>query len=525
MGRPRHVQAAGSSDVARSVKVRSADAAITPATTTAGPPDAPAFWFGFEVTHAKLAIARVVVFGLLALDALLQLPHAPRYGAGGFNLGQLALFDALGPSRASFAVAELVVAYGFALVACGVAVRQLLPVATAIYGWLYFGSQLDSYQHHYLVWLVLLLACFVPWTRARGEAPDARVRSWAVRLILVQLALVYAWAAVSKMSAAWLDGQTLARVVSGPLRSAIDSTIGMAWAARAIVVVEVALAATVWNPRTWWLAAALGIGLHVGILVSGLEIGLFAWLMIGLYVLVIPDRVWVALATSAVVRRVRAAGAGFARLLRMPLVSGLLAVGATVAVAAWCRLPEAEIVAPVLAGIAALATVLFARDRIAAVALAHVVALAGWRLVDRTTIVAADYTRYWAGTARRLGDLPVAERQSRALLALEPDNASAHYELARLLLARGADDEALAELHATEQLEPTRARAFVAEARWLAARGRHDEALHVARAALAADPRDTDARAVSAQLSAPPSPEQGPGSGAPALDDEDHEPR
>jgi hypothetical protein len=475
---------------------RSARAA---ASTTSGP-DQPAFWFGFEVTRAKLVLARVVVFALLAFDALLQVRHAPRYGAGGFNLGQLAIFDAFGPTRTSFAIAELVLAYVFTLVACGVAVRQLLPIATAVYGWLYFGSQLDSFQHHYLVWLVLLLACFVPWTGAPNAAPGTRVRSWAVRLILVQLALVYAWAAVSKLSGAWLDGEALARVVGGRLRSTIDATIGMAWAARLTLAIEVALAATIWNVRTWWLATILGIGLHVAILVSGLEIGLFAWLMLGLYVLVIPDRAWVAVAESTAVQRVCSAGAGLARGLRRPLVSVPLAVAVTIVVAISCRLPEAALLAPILGAVASVATACFARNRVAAIALAHAVALAGWAVVDRTTEVAADYTRYWAGTARRLGDLRTAASEYRALLDLEPDNASAHYQLARVLAATGADDAAFAELHATERLEPSRARAFVAEARWLAARGRHDAAVTAVRAALTADPRDPAARALLEQL-------------------------
>src|SRR5947209_13493054 len=80
----------------------------------------PSFWFSFSVPWAKLAAGRVVLFGLLAIDALLQIRHAPRYGAGGFNVGQLPIFDAHGPSRGSYEVCELINAYLFVLVACGV---------------------------------------------------------------------------------------------------------------------------------------------------------------------------------------------------------------------------------------------------------------------------------------------------------------------------------------------------------------------------------------------------------------------
>src|SRR3569623_3614377 len=119
------------------------------------PPEQPAFWFGFEVAWAKLAVGRVVLFGLLALDALLQIRHAPRYGAGGFNAAQLPFLDALGPTRVSYGVGELINAYLLTLAAFGVATRWVLPPAAAIYAWLNFGSQLASYQHHYLVSMIL----------------------------------------------------------------------------------------------------------------------------------------------------------------------------------------------------------------------------------------------------------------------------------------------------------------------------------------------------------------------------------
>ena len=266
------------------------------------PPAQPAFWFGFEITWAKLAVTRVVLFGLLALDALLQIRHAPRYGAGGFNVAQLPGLDALGPSRALYALGELANAYLFVLAACGVATRVVLPIATAIYAWLYFGSQLDSYQHHYLVALVLLLACFVPWQRPGHVAPATRIRSWALRLVLVELAIMYLWAAISKMNVTWLDGRTLAGQITGPLRHVVDATVGIRTASRLVVLVELALASTIWIRPAWRVAAPLGLMLHVGIVFSGLEIGLFAWLMVGIYVLVIPDGIWVWLAELPPVR-------------------------------------------------------------------------------------------------------------------------------------------------------------------------------------------------------------------------------
>src|SRR5437899_8879012 len=91
------------------------------ATSPKEPVDEPAFWFGFEVPWAKLGVGRFVFFALLALDALLDFAHAPRYGAGNFNVAQLPLLDGLGPTRVGYAVGELACAWLFVLVACGVA--------------------------------------------------------------------------------------------------------------------------------------------------------------------------------------------------------------------------------------------------------------------------------------------------------------------------------------------------------------------------------------------------------------------
>ena len=61
------------------------------------------------------------------------------------------------PGRASITFAHAAMCILFALVAQGALVRVALPLATVLYGWAYFSSQLDSYQHHYLVWLLLVI--------------------------------------------------------------------------------------------------------------------------------------------------------------------------------------------------------------------------------------------------------------------------------------------------------------------------------------------------------------------------------
>ncbi len=461
-------------------------------TTTLGPAEEPTFWFGFSVPWAKLALARVVVFALLAIDALLQIEHAPRYGAGNFNVAQLPLLDALAPGRVLYSASQLVLAYLFVLAACGALTRYVLPLATAIYGWLYFSSHLDSYQHHYLVWLLLLLSCFVPWQRPADATPSTPVRSWALRLIYIQLALLYFWAAVSKLNGAWLDGRTLSGQMTGAVRSLIDKTVGIPGAAWLVVLTELVLAATIWNKRTWWIAAPLGIALHAGILATSLDIGLFAWLMLGIYILVIPDRVWVWLAQRLPLGRARSLVADLDGAIQWVLFAVTAAIG--VFLIATSRFDHAGAIGFVLVILTfAAAIVLRKRISIAHVAVAQLLAFGVWTAVDRTTKTASDYYRLWGGSAKRLGDPKTSEYAYRRMTEIAPEEGGGHYQLAKLLLERGADDEGIEELHRAQQEEPLRARAYIAEARWLATKGRRDEAIQKAREATIVEPNDQEA--------------------------------
>ncbi len=469
-----------------------------------GPAPRPVFWFGFEVPWAKVAVTRFAIFGLLALDALLQIRHAPRYGSD-FNVANLGFLDHLGPGRISYGVGQLLVAYLLSLAAFGIATRVALPIATAIYAWLYFGSQLDSYQHHYLVSIVLALACFVPWQRPPDAGPDTRVRSWALRLILVELGIMYLWAAISKLDPVWLDGTTLSAQIGGSLRSMIESTVGFHVAASLVVVVEITLAFAVWIKPGWLVAAPLGVMFHLGIIATGFEIGLFAYIMLALYLLVIPDRVWVAIG-----RPIVELGNKLDELFLQPgAVTTALAIAVAIGLAWLVRLPNAVAVAVALAvfpiGAAIRRITTLGGPPIAGPAIVHVLAIVLWLVVDRSTTVTEDYYRFWGGSQRRLGDMEQAEEAYRHLVEVAPDDDTGHYYLGRILLADDRTDEGLAELHEAQRADPHLARAFVAEARWLAMHGRRAEAIAKAQEAVAAESSDRAAHTLLDALTKPPS--------------------
>src|SRR5687767_10151526 len=72
-----------------------------------GPAPEPTFWFGFEVSWAKLLLTRLVVFVLLAVDAITEIAHAPRYGAGNFNVGHFGFLEVFAPGRPGYAIGQL----------------------------------------------------------------------------------------------------------------------------------------------------------------------------------------------------------------------------------------------------------------------------------------------------------------------------------------------------------------------------------------------------------------------------------
>src|SRR5690349_24582268 len=94
------------------------------------------------------------------------------------------------------------------------------------------------------------------------------------------------------MDASWLDGSALrAALDPGKVRRIVE-LIGFSAASWIVILVEINLAVMIWIPRMWWVAFPLGVAMHVGIAFTNLEIGLFSWLMVALYLLIIPDRVF-----------------------------------------------------------------------------------------------------------------------------------------------------------------------------------------------------------------------------------------
>lgn len=159
-----------------------------------------------------------------------------------------------------------------------------LWLLTALYVGVYAASQIDSYQHHYLACLVLLLLVSAT-VRGAGAANRRAAEAQTLLLLTRQVAFVYLWTTVTKLHGDFLGGVAL-RVAAGgvvaahvvpALAAALRTTDAALYALLAVgtVVVEAALSAALLVRRCWPLAAALGVALHVSFELSGFLIAQF----------------------------------------------------------------------------------------------------------------------------------------------------------------------------------------------------------------------------------------------------------
>ena len=187
------------------------------------------------------------LYVLLALDVWHTLVGpAWRYGAAGFNVAHFAILDALPmPTREAYiGMLVLVGAMGFTAAALPRTPRALSIAIAVLYTWGWSCSMLDSYQHHYLITVLLVATCFFPRLTAvdlfgrgapipvatakaskkKGTPPGvtlfpdglvARIRSLGWTLVTSFAGVVYSFTAVSKWEPEWRSGAALRDITHG----------------------------------------------------------------------------------------------------------------------------------------------------------------------------------------------------------------------------------------------------------------------------------------------------------------------
>jgi hypothetical protein len=210
-----------------------------------------------------------VVLVLLAFDCWVDLsPHGGRYGIGDFNVAHFGWLDALTPTPSPGFYVGLISFCG--LVALTIAIggvnRWALGVLAAAYTFSWAMSMLDSYQHHYLLTLVLVAFVFVPAVdtrfvlgdilkaqddetkksptapkkkrkkrkqhekhadkkveeRPKASAsptlPGGALTAWAYHATAIGIGIVYSYTALSKSEPEWRDGSALRNIAVEPMR-------------------------------------------------------------------------------------------------------------------------------------------------------------------------------------------------------------------------------------------------------------------------------------------------------------------
>lgn len=189
---------------------------------------------------------------LLAFDIwLTRISHGGRYGAGGFNVAHFAWLDAIQPSVSPGLYIAVSMLTAFLCVALALAPRPprwLFAVTFVLHTWSWAMSMLDSYQHHYLLSIVLLALIFFPRLSAeeallppepkaepepapkkskRKKAPPPKpaplfslrtptTAGWAYAAFSWSIAIVYAYTAFSKTAETWLSGVAMRSVLKLP---------------------------------------------------------------------------------------------------------------------------------------------------------------------------------------------------------------------------------------------------------------------------------------------------------------------
>lgn len=438
------------------------------------------FWFENDVLRTRMTTFRVAFFALLALDLwVLMVPHAPRHGAGDFNVSHLPFLDALVPAPDAITVTVLYMAAGFFAfrVALGLAMRVSLIALTAIYPVVYFWSQVDSYQHHYLIGVLLLLCCLTPWEETPGldhpRKPDAptHVRSWAIKLMYVQVSIVYFYTAVTKATDHWLDGWALEQIISvefiRELYTSINEALGWSdmgmysFVAHAIMLWQFFVAFAFLMPKLRPLACITGPMFHILVEVIDLKIGWFSYYMIAIYyVLLFPDAWFLAVA--------RPVGRAFHRVREVfdALVAPGEAPSIFVALGAVALCLAAVFYVP-LPGTAALALVVGAAVGVTlwpgprqpgtnaiTRAVAHFAITAILLLSVRATSASYDYYRFWAGDLNRRGHLEEAAQMYEHANAAHPGEPARHFALGDVYRRLGRRQEALAAYEIGLRREP-----------------------------------------------------------------------
>jgi hypothetical protein len=252
-----------------------------------------------------LGLARVVLSLMYAQHAVKLFKKTLDYGyfADVFYLPLVP--EAWVPSRSLYLALLGLQILAAVLAALGRFARPSLLLASSIGLYLFCCNRLEYHNNRYVLHLMVFLLAFMPCDRSfRAFAPklgaEQRVRPvWAQRLAQIQISLVYAASAGSKLvDPDWRGGQVLflryrnivkwwfehGYSMPDSVIAALGSPVFADVTSKAAIATELFVAFALWFGRTRAFALWLGVMLHFGIEV-GANVEAFSYLMWASYLL------------------------------------------------------------------------------------------------------------------------------------------------------------------------------------------------------------------------------------------------
>jgi hypothetical protein len=252
------------------------------------------FWFAPQAT-SSLALLRIAFGSLTVMWAMNLAPDVDTF------LAPNGLVDGHG-------AAPLVLA-GLVLAATGVAVGfyTRLSCATVLLCLLWIDrinpliwNSGDVLLRHVALFLTLAPAgdalSVDRWRRDRDRFWDFPSRApWALRLVQIQLVLMYIVTVVAKLQgASWRSGEAVSYILRVPedarfaLPTAITAApLGAGVLTYGTLAVEAAIPLLIWNRRLRPFVLGVGAFFHLAIAVT-LRVGLFSWIVLVTYLAFVP---------------------------------------------------------------------------------------------------------------------------------------------------------------------------------------------------------------------------------------------
>lgn len=216
------------------------------------------------IALVRVALGLAMVSNALEVSVILQ-----RIVEGRIRVPVLAWFPA--PTAVAVDLLAVVGVIAGVALAIGYFAGPAAFLSAAVSAWFFLWDQQTYSNHRVLITLLVTYLVFAQsdaaWAaRLRSGRRGATVPWWPQLLMMSQLSVCYFFAAASKINPVFIDGHLFATWLRWPLPEFAFGAIAIG-----TIAAEFFLAIGLWFPRTRTVAAVVGLGLHVSIVLGMAE--------------------------------------------------------------------------------------------------------------------------------------------------------------------------------------------------------------------------------------------------------------